>query len=399
MRRRVKRSILPSPRFLPALVAALSGVAAASLAACGQEHVTPLGTGGGTTASSTTGAGGATGGGGGQGGQGGTAPAPTRQTIQGDVTWTVTFDAAAKTAGATDCAYTRHYEGHEDRSRPWYCPGCVAVFDAKVTMTAGATDCYTQVSMTPAATDEWIGYDAQGKWYRGIGPMSEQGTVATQGATLTTTNQITMLAAPVGGTMQFDVAGTLTTATEDGDPMNGFAAAKTYACGWPKADPPPYSGDYTIKVGAQVPDGLFKDKCGDVVRLHDLQGTYLVVDMSARDCGPCQQMATNEEKFISDMSAQGIQVQVVTLLAPLLADPFGPTTQPMLKSWTQSYMLTSPVLEDRGWGLAMFEPLFKDQTGYPSWVVTSPDLKVLATGNGYDQFMAIKTAILADHGP
>lgn len=373
-------------------------LASLGLLACGGEPLNPVDKG--TTssaggASSTTGATTTSG----SGGQGGMPAPPSRQTIAGDITWKVTFDAAAKTAGATDCSYTRHYEGHEDRSRPWYCPSCVAMFDATVTMTAGKTDCYTQVSTTDPAAEEWIGYDAAGAWYRGIGPMTQQGTVTTQGTSLSTLNQLTALDAPIGGKMQFDVTGSLTTATEAQDPMNGFAAAATYACGWPKADPPAYTGDYTVKVGATIPDGLFKDKCGDVVRLHDFKGTYLVVDMSARDCGPCQQMATDEEKFIGDMKAAGIDVQVVSLLAPLLADPFGSTTPTMLKNWTTSFHLTSPVLEDRGWGLAMFEPIYKDMTGYPSWAVANKNLDVLAIGNGYDQFAAIKAAIMADHGP
>ncbi len=390
MGRRVKHNA-------PAFVSSLAIVA---LAACGGEPVNPVVHG--TTASaggaaSTTATG--TGGSPGTGGQGGTAPAPERKTISGDMTWTVTFDATAKTAGATDCAYTRHYEGHEDRSRPWYCPDCVAVFDAKVTMTAGQTDCYTQVSAAGPGKEEWIGFDAAGVWYRGQGPMTQQGTVTTQGSTLKTTNVLTALDAPIGGKMQFDVAGTLTTATEAMDPMNGFGAASTYACGWPKANPPAYTGDYKVKVGSTIPDGLFKDKCGDVVRIHDFKGSYVVVDMSARDCGPCQQMATAEEAFIAGMKAKGIDVQIISLLAPLLADPFGPTTSNMLKVWTNTYALTSPVLEDRGWGLSMFEPIYTDMTGYPSWAVTNVDLKVLATGNGYDQFAAIKTAIIADHGP
>lgn len=373
-------------------------VVLSSLVACHDEKVNPLtsGSGGGSTSATTTAA---TGGAGGSGGQGGSVAAPTRHTVVGDITWKVTFDDTAKAAGATDCSYTRHYTGHEDRSRPWYCPDCVAVFDATVDMTAGKTDCYPQVSMTAPSKEEWIGYDAAGNWYRGVGPMSQQGTVTTQGATLTTTNVLTALTAPVGGTMQFDVSGSLTTATEMADPMNGFEAAATYACGWPKASPPAYTGNYALSVGATLPDGLFKDKCGDVVRLHDFKGGYLVVDMAARDCPPCNTMADDEEKFIADMKAQGIDVTIVTLLAPLLADPFGPTTKAMLNQWTTTHMLSSPILEDRGWGLAMFEPIEKDMTGYPSWVVANPDLKVLATGNGYDQFVALKAAILADHGP
>ncbi len=368
------------------------------LLACGDDAATPDDDGGGagdgtgagpgqtvTTGAGTTGAGGVV--------------ELAQATIAGDVTWQVTFDATAQAAGATNCSYTRHYEGIEDASRPWVCPSCEVVFRATVQMTAGEADCFSQVSAEPPSDEEWIGYGG-GVYYRGIGPMSAQGTADVAGQALTTTNAVTMLDAPVGGTMEFAIAGSLTLSSQDGDPLNGFVPPATYACGWPKADPPAYTGDYTIVSGGVVPDGLFKDACDETVRLHDFQGSYLFINMGARDCPPCQLMAGDEEAFVQSMAMQGIEVHVITLLAPSLANPLGETTTAMLDGWIDNYSLTSPVLADRAWGLSMFLPLFAEQTGYPSWVMVDPELRVMDFASGYpaNGFADMEAAILADAG-
>ena len=41
----------------------------------------------------------------------------------------------------------------------------------------------------------------------------------------------------------------VTTVEEEGDVMNGFNPPATYACGWPKVDSPPYTGDYVLAKG------------------------------------------------------------------------------------------------------------------------------------------------------
>lgn len=359
-----------------------------------------------TTTTTTSSAGGAGGGGstaqgtGGAGGTGGTEvpPAPLmRKTLSGDVTWKVTFDADAQAAGATDCSYTRHYEASEDTSARWLCPECEVMYLADVQMTAGATDCYTQVSSGSPAASEWIGYGA-GKWWRsGGGPMTDQGTITLDATTLTTTNSIPPADAPNGGKLTFDVTGSLAVGEKEGDPRNGWIPPATpYACGWPKADPPPYTGDYSLKVKGTVPDGLFHDACGETVRLHDFKGQYFIVDMSAIDCPPCQAMAGQEEQLIADLAAQGIKATVITLLAPSLSNTVGLTTTKMLNAWIKKFTLTTPVLADRGWGLSVFGPLLGDQIGYPSLAVVNPNLKVIKVDSGFGNFDDIKAAIITD---
>lgn len=356
-----------------------------------------------TTTDETGGSGGAGGdtntGGGGSAATTTTTPPPVmRKTMSGDVTWQVTFDDAAKAAGATDCSYTRHYDAVEDRSAHWLCPTCEIMYQADVTLTAGLDDCFSQISALEPNAKEWLGY-AGGTWWRGAGgPLTEQGTVTIEGATATTANLVEDLTfSEQGGTFAFNVSGQLALGEAEGDPWNGFVPPETYACGWPKSNPPEYTGDYVLVKGGVVPDGLFKDKCDEVVRLHDFKGAYLVVDMAAIDCPPCQQMAEEEEQFVADMAAQGIEVHVVTLLAPSLANVFGKTTTGQLKNWTTKYELTSPVLADRGWGLSIFEPAIgADQIGYPSWAIVTPDLLVLDFMTGYGGFDELAATIVAD---
>jgi hypothetical protein len=365
------------------------------LFACGGEDpgADPSSGAGGSATTTTTGSGA-----GGEGGEGGSGPAPTLQTIAGDVTWTVTFDETAKANGNTDCSYTRHYEGVQDDSAKWLCPACERMFRTNVAVVTGLDDCYSQVTQTAPATLEWIGY-GNGVYYRGFGgPMSDQGTAAVTATAIQVVNEVPSVDVPTGGTLAFDVAGELAISEIEGDPLHGFSVPDSYDCGWPKADPPSYAGDYAIVQGATVPDGIFKDTCGQTVRLHDFAGDYIIIDMSAIDCPPCQQMASEEEAFIQGMAAQGIPVHVITLLAPSLGNPLGETTNAMLSNWTSTFGLSAPVLADRGWGLSMFFPLFGEQTGYPSWVLVDPNLQVIDAGSGFGGYGEHEQAILTHAG-
>jgi hypothetical protein len=351
------------------------------------------GTGGGSAGNAGTGGSAGEAGAAGAGGN----PAQTRATISGDVTWTVTFDAAAQAAGATDCTYTRHYEGEQDESRPWVCPSCEVTFRATVEITEGLNDCYAQISGSAPMAEEWIGYGS-GTWYRSYGTgASEQGTATVESMTVTTHNEVTGQEADLvgAGTFDFAIEGALALGEEAGDPMHGWVVPNAYACGWKKADPPEYDGDYTVASGATLPDGLFHDKCGEAFRLHDLEGTYLVLLMSAYNCASCNMMADGENQFVTDMAAQGIDAASITLLVPSLDDPFGDTTTSQLESWHAKHNITTPVVADRGWGFTMMLPIYEDQLGYPSWIVIDPALNVITHGTGVD-WASIKAAIESD---
>ncbi len=375
-----------------------ASLALAAYVGCGDESVDPAGGGNNTGGSPSDGGSDAVGAGTPEGGgdTGGAPPAPEAKTISGTVTWSVDFDEAAETAGATDCTYTRTYTAIEDESAKWLCPSCDAIFTAEVELSDGA-DCFEQISPgVPPLENEWLGYEGT-TWYRGGGvTMTQQGTLEIASDNLTLTHSVADLEAPLGGIFGFGISGSLVRGVTEADPLNGFHVPDTYACGWPKANLPEYTGDYTVVVGETVPDGLFLDKCEEAVRLHDFAGAYLMIEMAAIDCPPCQQMASDEEAFIAAMAEQGIEVYVITLLAPSLSNTLGKTSTDQLENWTENFELTSPVLADRGWGLSAFLPIFGEEVGYPSWVVVNPDLEVLQTGVGFGTFEDIEAIITAD---
>ena len=98
------------------------------------------------------------------------------------------------------------------------------------------------------------------------------------------------------------------------------------------------------------------------------------------------------------MAAQGIEVMVVTMLAPSLSDVAGTPTTRELRDWIDTFGLHSPVLADRIWGLSVAYPYHGDDFGYPTFILVVPDLTVLSTSVGYGGWDSFATEILADAG-
>lgn len=315
-------------------------------------------------------------------------------TVSGTITWNVDFDADAEADGAADCAYTRAYTGIEDRSAPWLCPDCELLFLADADIADGQ-DCYDLVSASVPAATEWLAYE-DGRWYRAsTSGMTERGASAFDGETWTV-EQVSDASESLSGTVVYTITGTLTVGQGTGDILNGWAASETYDCGWPQADPPAYDGDYSVEIGGTLPDGLFPDVCEDTVRLHDLSGRYLVVDISAMDCGPCQSAAADEEAFVEAMAEQGIEVMIVTLLAPSLSNTAATATTEEITAWIEEFGLSSPVLGDRMWGMSVIGGAVGDDFGYPAFAVVNPALEVLDLHVGYSSFDDMAALIAAD---
>ncbi len=256
------------------------------------------------------------------------------ETISGSLTWTIDF-----ADDSLDCSYTRTYTGTEDRSEPWTCPDCAVQFEAEVAF--DGIDCYESLGTGTQPSDvEYIGVGNDGTFRRASAvnyPMLEQGTVLLDGDTIEIDNQDE----PEDQSYLLTVEGTLERAHSDADPFEGWTPPESYACGWPKSDLPPYEGPWTIE-GDALPDGWFLDACGEPVRLHDFAGSYLVIDIAATDCGPCQQMATDAPAFEEEMAAQGLKVYGITLLAPSLAAILDDTPTGTLESWADSFDSPDP---------------------------------------------------------
>ncbi|MFO0006403.1 MAG: redoxin domain-containing protein, partial [bacterium] len=103
-----------------------------------------------------------------------------------------------------------------------------------------------------------------------------------------------------------------------------------------------------------IPNARLEDQCGEGVDLWDFYGSYLVLDSSQSDCGPCRSMAAGAEAFAEEMREAGIPVRLVTLMGNGLSDPYGTPEPALVQAWVDEYGLTEPVLRDTGWAYAYF---------------------------------------------
>lgn len=321
-------------------------------------------------------------------------------TLSGEITWHVDFSAEAEASGLSDCSYTRQYSATEDRSAPWLCPDCELMLRADVDMVQGEEDCYAQVSSSTPSAVERLGWK-DGQWWRGSGenyPLSEQGTATAGSKSVEVLNDVDTVNYD-DYELNFLVEGSLDLGTDSGDPMAGYTPPSSYSCGWPSAEALPYEGDWSIAEGELLPDGWFLDSCEQSVRLHDFAGRWMVIDVSAMDCPPCQDMARDEPAFAENMAQAGVDVAVITLLAPSLYATLDPMSTEQLQEWESTYDLHSPVLGDRGYGYAVvgsWADAALGGFGYPTWVVVDPNLKVVGGGVGYSSFAPIEELILGE---
>jgi len=338
--------------------------------------------------------------------QGFTATSPEIQvtTLAGEITWNVDFYPSAEAEGYTDCAYSRQFDGIQDQSVAHLCPHCEQVFKSDVTLIDGLDDCYIQIASGSPAPQEWIGWTADdgadGRRFQRAPlnvPLYDAGLATVDGLSITTSYQVDYPEPEQGPAFSFDIQGQLTLGDALGDPQHGFTPpVDEYAGGWPVSHLAEYTGDYVMRLGEELPDAVFLDQCGQPTRLHDFHGQHLVLAMSALNCPPCQAMSEDEPAFIEQMAGHGVQVEAITLMAPSLDDVLGPTSPSDLLAWTETYDLTSPILQDRGYGLWMLGDLTGTYGTYPTWIVIDPQLNLLAAGSGYGSWDPIEDQILAD---
>lgn len=315
-------------------------------------------------------------------------------TAQGEATWTVTYDEAAHTAGYVDCSYTRTYDLAEDRSAPWLCTDCDLHLVGSVAMSEQDAACYRALTGIDPATEERVGWSGA-TLRRAIlpfAPLVEAGTVVASDATVDIASDSGPVDATVG-TVTITAAGTLALGIGPGDPMHGLTPPIAYTCGWPAPDPAPYTGDYLLARGEIVPDGLFRDSCGEGFRLHDVHGAYAVIEISAADCAPCQTMASTAGAGLAPLETANIDTTVVTLLAPSLAAPLSPSEPALLSAWNETFEAHGPVVGDRGWGFAVAASQWGYEITYPTWIVVSPSLTVLDFGEGFPGWEVIVDVI------
>ncbi len=320
-------------------------------------------------------------------------------------TWTLEFDGTAEAAGLWDCSYTRSWEGLEFVDQPYLCPDCSHMAAGQATMEEGA-DCFAQISSADADRAEWWGFGDAG-FYRTAGenlPLGELPVTSSEtydgGAQFDFENTYDLTD---GGVVELSATGTMS--WEDSGTLlpDYWAERQTdYAGGWPRDDPGDLVASEVLELGSTFPNVRLYDQCDDLVELWDFHGTWLVIDHSAFNCGPCIAMAQDFGGLQAELAAEGVDVQMVTLMGGPLSEWWTTPSSADVNSWVDDYGWHGPVLRDRGFAYATFDGDLEDVTGesygFPAWVLVDPEMKVVMGRIGYgdSSYEDVKAAILGD---
>ncbi len=339
-----------------------------------------------------------------------TGEGPTvARTLSGTIRWDLTFDDAAIAAGHADCHYTRTYDDFTERTDiGWLCPDCSPLTQGLSVMTEGHDDCYAQLYDGAVEQTEQLGLSGDGGelWWSNDDNIA-LGDVASGSGGAWTWTQTTALAATgdtaSAGNVTVAATATLTlgvgTTTVE-DPAG--ARTTPYRCGWPEFSPGGPVQGWSAALGATFPNARLRDVCGEGVDLWDFRGRYVVVDAASTNCGPCQNLASMEEAFKTEMAAQCVDVEVVTLLNASLGAVNRSPDDLTLRQWTTIFHVKSPVLADADFGYVVLAPALNPDGGMslPSIAVLNPNGVVVYLGTGFGEatgyFDTIKAAILSD---
>ncbi len=335
--------------------------------------------------------------------------------IEGEITWSLDFDADAEAAGYGDCDYTRTYGGVQFLDQPYLCPGCSVQLEGEAVMTVGFAECYELVFGGTDTRPEWWSLD----WSEvdGDGALFFRSAAANlcHSSELTTIDAITAgtpfalewdseyalsdLGLPDDGVMALSATGSATLTKDPGTQIANPWVPRTapYDCGWPLGNPGTLTTDFVLAEDATFPTAWLEDPCGELVDLWDFTGRYLVLDSTQPDCGPCLQMAQGAGDFLTEMDGLGIPTVFVSMLGEGLSNVIGEPTQQAFDSYVSTHGTAGePILKDRGFGYAIFEPYHQDDLGYPTWAIVRPDMTVLQVGKGFSSWDSFRDAIVAD---
>lgn len=323
------------------------------------------------------------------------------------VTWTLDFDADAEAAGFTDCAYSRSFDGTQFLDMDYLCPECDVLVRGTAVMTEGL-DCYSSVfGESEAERTELWGVSDEGNLARAgedqhpLGALAEFTPPSAEGeeVSIAWESEYEM---KDGGTMALSASGTMSWYVDGSILLDDPWAPRPepYSCGWECEDPGDLVLDYALAIGSTFPNVRLRDQCDDQVDLWDFYGSYLVLDASQYDCGPCRSMAEAEPAFIDDMRERGIPVRVVTFMGNGLSDSYGTPDSEIVQAWIAEFGLTDPVLYDRGFTSALFPDFIEatsgEEYGFPAWLIVDPEMRILHGQVGFSSWDKAAAIIAED---
>ena len=343
-------------------------------------------------------------------------PSVSAHVIAADVSWSIDFDAAAEGEGFVDCQYARTYEGEQFLDQPYLCPACTIQLAGTADMYAGYDECYVDTFGGDAQRPEywglaWSGVDGDGAaFHRGARENLSIGELATVTAVsldapfeLSWTGEYALadLGLDGEGNLALAAEGTATLSLDAGIQLDDMRGEREwpYDCGWPLGNPGSLSTDWILEDDASFPRAWLEDACGEVVDLWDFSDSYLVLDSTQHDCGYCLQMAQQAPDFLTEMDGQGVHVRFVSMLGEGLSNVIGTPDQDAFEDYEASYGVPDqPLLKDRGFAYAIFEPYLGDDIGWPVWAIVRPDMTVLHVGKGFTGWDEMRDIILDDAG-
>ncbi len=330
--------------------------------------------------------------------------------LQGEITWTIDFDATAEALGYVDCTYTRTFEGIERNDVEHICPGCDLIVEGTGEVVDGFEDCAEPLFGGEAIRTETWGfmgtsfYRRQGaQLYLGDDPLATLSARSGDGSSVSVGWESEYsLSDPSTGGFALIADGTMSWSPDPALAMTPYFAPRTepYACGWECNDPGTLEGSYPLVPDAVLPNFRMRDQCGEMVDIHDFYGSYLVLDSAQPDCGPCLAMAGDAEAFRETMTAAGIPVRLIPLVGAGLAEVYSTPSVAQQDNWVERFSSTEPVLADRGWGYAALGPYLADYEGeeiaWPAWIIIAPDMTVIQGQIGYSSWDEMGDIIRAD---
>ena len=335
--------------------------------------------------------------------------------ITGELAWQLDFDAKAEGAGWADCSYARSYEGLQQLDQPYLCPDCDLQFVGQATMHRGFEDCYQPVFGGEVQREEQWGLDwpasegGAGRFFRGalenyaIGELAELSQVSLDQAfdlAWSATHSLEELGGKGAGSVTLAASGQASVTVDEGTLLEDLRQPRVlpYACGWPLGNPGDLQTDWALALGATFPRAWLEDACGDLADIWDFHGSYLVIDATQPDCGPCLTMASQAPDFLDQMEGEGISVDVLSLLGEGLSNVIGEPDQDVFQAYIDAYDHGDPILKDRGFGYAIFDPYWGEALSYPAWAVVRPDMTLLAVETGFGSWDEIAEIIRVDAG-